>query len=119
MEPTLLAPRLRPRLHDRGRGRADQPARASGGRWPRAGSVGLVSGLGVATADATYGAIAAFGLTAITDLLVDWRRRSASSAGCSCCGWPGGRSVPCPGAAADRDGRDAAGCRRLPLERSG
>ena len=33
--------------------------------------VGLVSGLGVATADATYGAIAAFGLTAITDLLVD------------------------------------------------
>lgn len=36
--------------------------------------VGLVSGMGVATADATYGAIAAFGLTALTDLLVDWRR---------------------------------------------
>jgi threonine/homoserine/homoserine lactone efflux protein len=36
--------------------------------------VGLSSGLGVATADATYGAIAAFGLTAVTDLLVDWRR---------------------------------------------
>ena len=34
---------------------------------------GLVSGLGVATADATYGAIAAFGLTAITDLLVNAR----------------------------------------------
>jgi len=33
-----------------------------------------VSGLGVATADATYGAIAAFGLTAMTDLLVDGRR---------------------------------------------
>jgi threonine/homoserine/homoserine lactone efflux protein len=32
--------------------------------------VGLVSGLGVATADATYGAIAAFGLTAVTALLV-------------------------------------------------
>jgi threonine/homoserine/homoserine lactone efflux protein len=31
---------------------------------------GLVSGLGVATADATYGAIAAFGLGAITDLLI-------------------------------------------------
>jgi threonine/homoserine/homoserine lactone efflux protein len=31
---------------------------------------GFVSGLGVATADATYGAIAAFGLTAITSLLV-------------------------------------------------
>lgn len=36
--------------------------------------VGLVSGMGVATADASYGGIAAFGLTAITDLLVDWRR---------------------------------------------
>jgi threonine/homoserine/homoserine lactone efflux protein len=36
--------------------------------------VGIVSGMGVATADATYGAIAAFGLTAVTDLLVDWRR---------------------------------------------
>jgi len=34
---------------------------------------GLVSGLGVATADATYGAIAAFGLTAITDVLVNAR----------------------------------------------
>jgi threonine/homoserine/homoserine lactone efflux protein len=32
--------------------------------------VGLASGLGVATADATYGGIAAFGLSAITDLLV-------------------------------------------------
>lgn len=37
-------------------------------------TVGLVSGMGVATADASYGAIAAFGLTAITDLLVDGRR---------------------------------------------
>jgi threonine/homoserine/homoserine lactone efflux protein len=36
--------------------------------------VGLVSGMGVATADATYGGIAAFGLTAVTELLVDWRR---------------------------------------------
>jgi threonine/homoserine/homoserine lactone efflux protein len=31
---------------------------------------GLISGLGVAAADATYGGIAAFGLTALTDLLV-------------------------------------------------
>jgi threonine/homoserine/homoserine lactone efflux protein len=37
-------------------------------------AIGLASGLGVATADATYGAIAAFGLTAVTDLLIDWRR---------------------------------------------
>jgi threonine/homoserine/homoserine lactone efflux protein len=35
---------------------------------------GLVSGLGVATADATYGAIAAFGLSAITDVLVNARQ---------------------------------------------
>jgi len=34
---------------------------------------GLVSGLGVATADATYGAIAAFGLAAVTDALVSAR----------------------------------------------
>lgn len=34
---------------------------------------GLVSGMGVATADATYGAIAAFGLGAITDALVNAR----------------------------------------------
>jgi threonine/homoserine/homoserine lactone efflux protein len=33
--------------------------------------VGLASGLGVATADGTYGAIAAFGLGAITQVLVD------------------------------------------------
>lgn len=37
-------------------------------------TVGLASGLGVATADATYGAIAAFGLTAVTDILVGGRR---------------------------------------------
>ena len=35
---------------------------------------GLASGLGVATADATYGAIAAFGLAAITDALVNARQ---------------------------------------------
>jgi threonine/homoserine/homoserine lactone efflux protein len=35
---------------------------------------GLVSGLGVASADATYGAIAAFGLGAIADVLVNARQ---------------------------------------------
>lgn len=35
--------------------------------------VGLASGLGVATADGTYGAIAAFGLAAVTQVLVDAR----------------------------------------------
>ena len=37
-------------------------------------TIGLASGLGVATADGIYGAIAAFGLTALTDVLVDQRR---------------------------------------------
>lgn len=36
----------------------------------RGWAYGFLSGVGVATADATYGAIAAFGLTAITELLV-------------------------------------------------
>lgn len=36
--------------------------------------VGLASGMGVATADATYGAIAAFGLTAVTAPLVAGRQ---------------------------------------------
>jgi threonine/homoserine/homoserine lactone efflux protein len=35
--------------------------------------VGLVSGIGVATADGLYGAIAAFGLGAVTQVLVDAR----------------------------------------------
>ena len=34
---------------------------------------GLASGMGVALADATYGGIAAFGLTAVTSILVDAR----------------------------------------------
>ena len=38
------------------------------GRW-----IGLVTGLGAATADAAYGAIAAFGLTAISGFLVTQR----------------------------------------------
>ena len=33
--------------------------------------VGFVSGLGAATADAAYGCVAAFGLTWVSDLLVD------------------------------------------------
>jgi threonine/homoserine/homoserine lactone efflux protein len=36
--------------------------------------VGMVSGLGVATADAVYGAIAAFGISAASDLLVSLAR---------------------------------------------
>lgn len=35
---------------------------------------GVTSGLGIALADATYGAIAAFGLTTLTDVLIDYQR---------------------------------------------
>jgi threonine/homoserine/homoserine lactone efflux protein len=42
---------------------------------------GLVSGLGVATADATYGAIAAFGMAAVTDILVNSRQVLAVAGG--------------------------------------
>lgn len=37
-------------------------------------SAGLVSGLGIALADATYGAIAAFGMTSLSDVLIDYQR---------------------------------------------
>lgn len=37
-------------------------------------AAGLVSGFGIALADATYGAIAAFGLTSLSDLLIDYQR---------------------------------------------
>src|SRR5215203_1100997 len=40
----------------------------------RGPAAGLASGFGIAVADATYGAIAAFGLTALTDLLIDYQR---------------------------------------------
>ena len=74
MDPALRAPRLRPRLHDRGRGRADQPARHPPDARRRAGWSASSRASGVATADATYGAIAAFGLGAITDVLVGARQ---------------------------------------------
>jgi threonine/homoserine/homoserine lactone efflux protein len=69
--------------------------------------VGLVSGLGVATADATYGAIAAFGLTAVTDLLVDWRRVLGIVGGAFLLwlAWRTFRSVPGEAATAGTNGR--------------
>jgi threonine/homoserine/homoserine lactone efflux protein len=45
-------------------------------------AVGLVSGLGAATADAFYASIAAFGLTAASDLLVGERRPLGIVGGC-------------------------------------
>jgi len=69
--------------------------------------VGLVSGLGVATADATYGAIAAFGLTAVTDLLVDGRRLLGLVGGLFLLwlAWRTFRAVPGEAAATDAPGR--------------
>jgi threonine/homoserine/homoserine lactone efflux protein len=71
--------------------------------------VGLVSGLGVATADATYGAIAAFGLTAVTDLLVDGRRVLGVVGGLFLLwlAWRTFRAVP--GVAASTNGRSRRG----------
>jgi threonine/homoserine/homoserine lactone efflux protein len=68
--------------------------------------VGLASGLGVATADATYGAIAAFGLTAVTDLLLDWRRALALIGGVFLLwlAWRTARTVPGE-AAAETNGK--------------
>jgi threonine/homoserine/homoserine lactone efflux protein len=43
--------------------------------------VGLVSGLGAATADALYGVIAALGLTALTSLLLEYQRLLQISGG--------------------------------------
>ena len=58
--------------------------------------VGFVSGMGVATADATYGAIAAFGLSAITDVLVAWQRALGLIGGAFLLwiAWRTARSVP-------------------------
>lgn len=69
--------------------------------------VGLVSGLGVATADGTYGAIAAFGLTALTDLLVDGRRVLGLVGGAFLLwlAWRTFRAVPAEAATAGAVGR--------------
>ncbi|MFP5342002.1 MAG: LysE family translocator [Candidatus Limnocylindria bacterium] len=76
--------------------------------------VGLASGIGVATADGTYGAIAAFGLTAVTDILVDWRRLLSVVGGLFLLwlAWRTARSVPREAAADEpppRGGRGLAG----------
>jgi threonine/homoserine/homoserine lactone efflux protein len=72
---------------------------------------GLASGLGVATADAVYGAVAAFGLTAVSSLLVDARRPLGLIGGVFLLwlAWRTFRSVPSVAAAerlAPRGGRD-------------
>ena len=51
----------------------------------RGWAYGFLSGVGVATADATYGAIAAFGLTAVTELLVGIDRLLGLDRRDACC----------------------------------
>ena len=60
--------------------------------------IGLVSGFGVATADATYGAIAAFGVTALTGVLVGERRAIGLVGGVFLLwlAWRTGRARPVP-----------------------
>jgi threonine/homoserine/homoserine lactone efflux protein len=53
---------------------------------------GLVSGLGIATADASYGAVAAFGLTAVTAVLVG-ARMALGVAGGAFLIWLGARTI--------------------------
>jgi threonine/homoserine/homoserine lactone efflux protein len=59
-------------------------------------TVGLASGLGVATADGLYGAVAAFGLTAVSDLLVGGSRALGIVGGVALLviGWRTARSRP-------------------------
>lgn len=81
-------------------------------------TVGFASGLGVATADSMYGAIAAFGLTAVTDILVDWRRALGLVGGAFLLwlAWRTFRAVP--GAAA-ADGQPRGGLARAYLSTLG
>jgi threonine/homoserine/homoserine lactone efflux protein len=68
---------------------------------------GLASGLGVASADASYGAVAAFGLTAVTSILVGVRTALALIGGAFLI-WLAVRTIrtrPASGAAADPDDR--------------
>jgi threonine/homoserine/homoserine lactone efflux protein len=72
---------------------------------------GLASGLGVAAADASYGAVAAFGLTAVTAVLVGARPVLASVGGMFLV-WLGARTVlapPATHAAADHERPGLAG----------
>jgi len=59
-------------------------------------ATGFVSGMGAATADAVYGAIAGFGLTAVSNLLIEWRAAFELIGGAVLLwlAWTTARSVP-------------------------
>ena len=67
--------------------------------------VGLASGLGVATADAAYGAIAAFGISAISDILVGERQVLAIAGGLALVYLGVRTALSRPGATAPGDNR--------------
>ena len=69
-------------------------------------AAGFVSGLGAATADAAYGMVAAFGLTAISSLLLEWQVWLAAIGGIFLCylGVRTFRAPPAQTAAAGRSG---------------
>lgn len=71
-------------------------------------AVGLVSGLGAATADGLYASLAAFGLTAASDLLVNERRPLGLVGGCFLIVLAIGGLRSRPVAAADRPPRTLA-----------
>ena len=75
---------------------------------------GFLSGTGVATADATYGAIAAFGLTAVSELLLGIDRWLGIIGGRA----PALARAPCATPAAGRRGGGAAWTRPGPATRS-
>ncbi|MFH7242535.1 MAG: LysE/ArgO family amino acid transporter [Spirulina sp.] len=66
------------------------------GRW-----IGLATGLGAATADGLYGAIAGFGLTAVSDRLINQAQVLQLLGGLFLCylGWATARSTPATEAA--------------------
>ena len=70
-------------------------------------AVGFASGLGVATADATYAAVAAFGITAVSDVLVSIARPLALVGGAFLVylGIRTMRSIPVDPKTADPNGR--------------
>jgi threonine/homoserine/homoserine lactone efflux protein len=73
-------------------------------------AVGFASGLGAATADAVYGAVAAFGLSLVTNALVEQRLWLQAGGGVFLC-YLGGRTwmaVPRAASGAPADGRGLA-----------
>ncbi|MGH8482290.1 MAG: LysE family transporter, partial [Nevskiaceae bacterium] len=73
-------------------------------------AAGFATGLGAATADAMYGAVAGFGLTAISDFLLGWQDALRLAGGLFLCGLGARTFLAKPASAAARlQGRGLAG----------